>query len=181
MHLSEASTRSCLNPENTGTDEQAGNPGFDPMKSQKREASKCKASKDAAATVAAEGAEAPEPSVAEPHKPTTTEASPDIIRPGTPCSPVLPFNDSAQVFLRMLPYQRMPYEWNDDRKPRSFIYKGQIFDVPPLPLYELDPDVPKIGGKQHKGWQIAKSKVLGGRMSVQGINVSVADLDSEDG
>jgi hypothetical protein len=81
----------------------------------------------------------------------------------TPCTPIAPVDESAQVFLRMLPYQRMPYDWADDRLPRSFIHKGRLFEVPPLPLYELDPDVPKPpNNKQHKGWQKVKSKVMGG-------------------
>jgi len=96
-------------------------------------------------------------------KPISRHRSPDGGTPQTPCTPCVPVDDSVNIWLRALPQTRMPYEWEDDKTAqRSFLYQGKVFDVPLLPIFELDPDVLRGSVKMSHGWQLVKSKVIGG-------------------
>lgn len=69
---------------------------------------------------------------------------------------------TAFVMLRPLPYER-----GDDPGQRTFVYKGELIDVPMLPLFKLDKSSsankdPRVGGH---GWQKVKSKVMGGGLA----------------
>lgn len=67
--------------------------------------------------------------------------------------------DDSFVFVRPHPYQRC----DDDGRPRTFVYKNRLFEVPLLPLHELDEDRqdPDKGLSKGTGWQVVKSKVVG--------------------
>jgi hypothetical protein len=72
-------------------------------------------------------------------------------------------DDSCFVLVRPHPYHRFDEE--DDGNIRTFVYKGKAFEVPLLPLHELDEDRKKskevINASKGAGWQVVKSKVVG--------------------
>lgn len=75
------------------------------------------------------------------------------------------------VNVRPHPYKRCdPDEVDERERPRSFVFKGRLFEVPLLPLYELDEDRKDVErAAKGTGWNVAKSKVLGQNLkSLQG-------------
>merc|ERR1712039_519323 len=77
-------------------------------------------------------------------------------------SPTVDISDF--VVMRPLPYELVPPDRNDDNEHRKFVYKGQVIEIPFLPLSDFEPGAKDESRAQGKGWQVVKSKVIGGNL-----------------
>jgi len=78
-----------------------------------------------------------------------------LSKDGTGVEPVV--DTTCHIVLRPLPYDR-----GSENNVRRFVYKGELIEVPLLPLQRLEKD--GQGSKDRRsnhGWQMVKSKVIG--------------------
>lgn len=84
-------------------------------------------------------------------------------------------HESDFVMLRPLPYEPIPGDLGDNNRPRTFVYKGALIQVPLLALPDGENGSTGTGSvkpgkkddqqpRQNKGWKVVKSKVVGGAM-----------------
>lgn len=82
-------------------------------------------------------------------------------------------HESDFVMLRPLPYEPIPGDLGDNNRPRTFVYKGALIQVPLLALPDGENGGTGTGSvkpgkkedqqlRQNKGWKVVKSKVVGG-------------------
>eukprot|EP00930_Biecheleria_cincta_P002539 TRINITY_DN103549_c0_g1_i1.p1 TRINITY_DN103549_c0_g1~~TRINITY_DN103549_c0_g1_i1.p1 ORF type:complete len:309 (-),score=44.56 TRINITY_DN103549_c0_g1_i1:107-1033(-) len=81
-------------------------------------------------------------------------------------------HESDFVMLRPLPYEPIPWDLGDNNRPRTFVYKGALIQIPLLALPDGENGSTGTGSvkpgkkddqlRQNKGWKVVKSKVVGG-------------------